>query len=335
MKITYYVHDLHFPLREGIRKQAWWLAQAMQKEGHEVEIISTAPVNKKIIREGIPITYTKPWRIRLARELQADIIHYLIHPTPMIIPFLLFSKAKTQYLTVHDGALNLFWKRIWWPFLKPIMDAKINKITVQTEYQMRLLQKSSLNIPAVKIAPLLPLPQKKVIKKRNKIPTLLFMSHLHPSKGIMEVLKAFQIVRSRLPKVQLVIADSGITQNKNIYEYIQKINQGDIILKTIVNPPEELAQAWVYLYPLNTARETFSIPLSLIEAIQTKTPYISTSVGGIPEYFDSKSLVPPRNPKLLAEKILELIKKPVVYPLKKESNNKKVIQEHLRLYASN
>src|SRR3989344_3446709 len=330
MKIIYYVHDLQFPLREGIRKQTWWLAQAMHKEGHQVEIISTiSKGNKRIIKEGIPITYLKPWR---AKRISADVVHYLIHPTPMLIPLLLLAKAKSQYLTIHDGALNLFWKRIWWPFLSPLIEAKINKITLQTKYQQHLLQKSSLKIPAIKIAPLLPLSQKKVRKKSN-VPTLLFMSHLHPSKGIMEVLKAFTLVRKQLPRIQLIIADSGITRNKEIYRYIQKINRGDIVLKNVVNPEEELAKAWVYLYPLNTARETFSIPLSLIEAIQTKTPYISTSVGGIPEYFDSKSLVPPRNPKLLAEKILELIKKPVVYPLKKESNNKKVIQEHLRLYA--
>src|SRR3990167_5059882 len=101
MKIIYYVHDLHFPLREGIRKQAWWLAQAMQKEGHQVEILSTATTNKKIIKEGIIITYTKLWRIKAARKLSADVIHYLIHPTPMIVPFMLLAKAKAQYLTIH------------------------------------------------------------------------------------------------------------------------------------------------------------------------------------------------------------------------------------------
>ena len=160
------------------------------------------------------------------------------------------------------------------------------------------------------------------------------MSHLHQSKGIKEVLKAFTIVRRKIPKVQLVIADSGITQNRIIYKQIQKMNRGDIILKNIVVPEEELSKTWIYLYPLNTARETFSIPLSLIEAIQTKTPYISTKVGGIPEYFDSRTLVPPRNPESLAEKILELIRKPIVYPLKKEMSNEEVIKKHLKLYAS-
>lgn len=330
MKIAYYVHDLHFPLREGIRKQAWWLAQAMQKEGHEVEIISTSNRNKKLVKEGITITYTKPWRIR---SIRADIIHYLIHPTPMVVPFLLFAKAKRQYLTIHDGALNLFWKRMWWPFLRPIINAKINKITLQTDHQQESLKKASLHVPSVKIAPLIPI-LKKVKIKRNKNPTLLFMSHLHRSKGIYEALKAFTIVRKQVPKIQLVIADSGITKNKEIYQYIQNINRGDIILKKVVVPEEELAQAWVYLYPLNTARETFSIPLSLIEAIQAKTPYLSTNVGGIPEYFDSKSLVLSRNPEMLAKKIIELIRKPKVYPLKKEIKNEEVIEKHLSLYSS-
>ena len=336
MKIIYYVHDLQFPLREGIRKQAWWLAQAMQKEGHQVEIISTSNYNAKIMREGIPVTYTKPWKIKSARKISVDVIHYLIHPTPMIVPFLLFAKTKAQYLTIHDGALNLFWKRIWWPLLSPIINRKIKKITVQTEYQLGLLQKSLLQIPFIKIAPLLPPPQQKEKGiKKNKIPTLLFMSHLHSSKGINEVLKAFQIVRSKLSKVQLVIADSGITKNKVIYRYLQKINHGDIILKKVVIPEEELAQAWIYLYPLTTPRETFSVPLSLVEAIKAGRPYLSTNVGGIPEFFDQNSLIPPQNAELLAQKILELIKKPIVYPLKKEINPKEVITDHLQLYAGN
>jgi len=337
MKIIYYVHDLHFPLREGIRKQAWWMAQAMLGQGHVVEILSTSSrsnPSKKIIKEGIPITYIKPWR---ATRLQADIIHYMIHPTPMIVPFMLLTKARAQYLTIHDGALNWFWKRIWWPFLSPLIKAKIKAISVQTDYQERLLQKSGLKLPSVKINPLLSsqsLPRKKKGQK-NKIPTLLFMSHLHPSKGILEVLQAFLLLRQKVPRLQLVIADSGITQNNHIYQFIQKINRGDIILKKVVNPEEELSRAWIYLYPLNTARETFSIPLSLIEALQTGTSYISTQVGGIPEFFDQRALVPPKNHRLLAEKILELLQKPKFYPLKKEIKNEEVVEAHLQLYTTN
>ena len=336
MKIIYYVHDLHFPLREGIRKQAWWLALAMKKEGHAVEILSTSSnirKTKRIIKEKIPITYIKPWRLHSVR---ADIIHYLIHPTPMIVPFILAAKTRKQFMTIHDGALNWCWKRVWWPFLSPLINAKIDTITVQTDYQKKLLQKADFEVPIVKIDPLLPQRLQKKLKsnQKNKVPTLLFMSHLHPSKGIREVLKAFTIVRRKISKAQLVIADSGITKHKIIYKHIQKMNRGDIILKNIVVPEEELSKTWIYLYPLNTARETFSIPLSLIEAIQTKTPYISTKVGGIPEYFDSRTLVPPRNPESLAEKILELIRKPIVYPLKKEMSNEEVIKKHLKLYAS-
>ena len=194
MKIVYYVHSLHFPLREGIRKQAWWTAQAMQQQGHEVEILSTATCNKKIVREGIPITYIKLWR---TKKIKADIVHYMIHPTPMIVPFLLLTKAKTQFLTIHDGALNCFWKRIWWLFLSPIINAKIDRVIVQTEYQQSLLQKTSLKVPAVKIPPIMsPFPFHRKMKK-NKTPTLLFMSHLHESKGIREVLKAF-LINSRI-----------------------------------------------------------------------------------------------------------------------------------------
>ena len=57
MNIIYYVHDLSFPLREGVRKQAWWLATEMRAQGHTVTIISTSSRRGTVVKEGISITY--------------------------------------------------------------------------------------------------------------------------------------------------------------------------------------------------------------------------------------------------------------------------------------
>ncbi len=329
MNITYYIHDLNFPLREGIRKQAWWIAKEMQKKGHHVNILSTSKNNKTIENEGIKIKYGSAWKIRNTRT---DIIHYINHPSPLILPLMLFGKAKRQYMTMYEGHLNRFWKRIWYPLTKFITKKRIKKITIQTEFQTKLMNKADLRIPIKIIPPLIT--NFKRTNKRSEKPSLLFMTHMLEAKGIYDVLDSFIIARKKIPNLTLIIADSGMTKNNLVYQKIKKINKGDIILKKIVNPQEEMSKCWVYLYPIQTAKETFSVPLSLIESMQVGTPYICTKVGGLSEYFNEETLVPPKNPLLLSKKIEQLIKNPKVYPLKKNIKNSEVIAQFEKLYYS-
>src|SRR3989344_2719328 len=95
MKISYYVHDLTFPLVEGVRKQACWMAKAMHTAGFDVEIYSTGHPKHTIVHENIPIHYGTPWQIR---HVTTDIMHYISHPSPLILPLLLRVKAKKQIM---------------------------------------------------------------------------------------------------------------------------------------------------------------------------------------------------------------------------------------------
>ena len=331
MRITYYVYDLAFPLVEGVRKQAWMLATAMQNQGHQVTILSTSPKNKRrrtMVREGITIRYGSPWQIS---RCKTEVLHYISHPSPLILPLLLRAKAKKQIMTMYDGALNGFWRRWWDCLMSSLVKKKVQIITLQTNFQRRILKKTRLrNLPVEHIPPLIP--TLKRVKQKDDKPRLLFMSHLSPSKGIREVLLAFYLARKEIKNLRLVICNSKIQRNR-YGELIRKINRSDIILKEKVNPAEELSKAWIYLYPLRRAQETFSIPLSLIEAAQVGTPYISTKVGAIPEYFPEEYLVSPGDVIELHRKIIELLKKKKHnLKMKKEINNKEVVAQFLQLY---
>ncbi|RPI76342.1 MAG: glycosyltransferase, partial [Desulfobacteraceae bacterium] len=55
------------------------------------------------------------------------------------------------------------------------------------------------------------------------------------------------------------------------------------------------------------------LPLTLLEAMYLKVPVIASNVGGIKEVLTNDHdgvLVPPKDPKILAEKILELYRNP-------------------------
>ncbi|GEM_PF-5330056 len=330
MKITYYIHDLEFPIVEGVRKEAWWMAQEMKKRGHQVEIVSTSSKRKETIeKDGIKIKYANLLDIS---SCQTDILHYISHPTPLIVPLLLRAKAKTQVMTMFDGGLNGFWKRSWDVLVSNLVMQKVSKVTLQTQYQFNLLQKTRLRKLSCQIIPPL-IPQLTVSAKKTKEPTLLFMSHLSKEKGIGDVLKAFEIVRGQKPNTKLIICDSGLKKKNNYYQEIKKLNREDIVIKGKVDPKEELSKAWIYLYPIHKAQETFSIPLSLIEAMQVKTSYISSNVGGLGEYFPSEYLIPPKRSDLLASTILRLLSsKEKILHLKRNIDNQKTVQEFENLY---
>ena len=327
MKIVYYIHGLEFPLREGVRKQAWWLAKEMKLRGHDVEIVSTSKRREVVEKEGIRITYGSSFGLR---NVTADVIHYITHPTPLILPLLLFSNAPRQIMTMFDGNLNGFWKRIWNPLLSTMVKKKINMVTIQTDYQRNLLR-NHLTIPMQQIPPLVPSFAPR--SHRAVQPTVLVMTHLHPSKGVTDIITAFKLVRLKMPNARLIIADSGLTKNTKLYRKIEKMHRKNIFLKKIVEPEIELAHAWLYVYPVREPQETFSVPLSLIEAQQVGTPAISTNVGGIPEYFRDGMLVPPKSPAVLAKKIVLFLTDPVVYPMKKTIDNGAVADAYLKLYV--
>ena len=330
MKITYYIHDLEFPLVEGVRKQAWWMAQEMKKKGHEVEILSTSKRKERVEKEAIKIKYGSA--LDISKLCKTDLLHYVSHPSPLIVPLLLRAKAKVQVITPFDGGLNGFWKRSWDFLVSSLVLRRVSRVTLQTKYQFNLLQKTRLKIIQTKIIPPL-ISNLKASAKKSVEPTLLFMSHLSIEKGIGDVLKAFAIVREQKKGVKLIICDSGLKKNSFYYKEIKKINREDIIIKGKVDPQEELSKAWIYLYPIHKAQETFSVPLSLIEAMQVNTKYISTNVGGLAQYFPEEYLIAPKRSDLLAAKIIEMLSpKSKILPLIQKIDNKKTIQELERLY---
>ena len=195
------------------------------------------------------------------------------------------------------------------------------------------------------ISPLIP--KLKKSGGKSKHPTLLFMSHLSKIKGIEETLSAFMIAKNKVPDLRLLVCNSGLNKSKENDYYLQKIrninkrfNEQAVIVKGKVNPENELSNSWIYLYPIRSAKETFSVPLSFVEAIQVKTPFIGTNVGGINEYFKEDYLVKPKNYEALAKKIVSIIKNYNKIKIKKQLKlkqkivNKEIIKKWEKIYLN-
>jgi len=138
-------------------------------------------------------------------------------------------------------------------------------------------------------------------------PFVLFLGRLDKLKGIDTLLKAMSLVRKEVPELKAVIAGPGDQRPyKTLAEKLGVKNnivftgplQGDVKIGAI-----DVSLTIV----LPSLRETF--PLVIMEAWAREKPVITTPVGDTPyrvKHGENGILIPPRNPKALADAIILL-----------------------------
>ncbi len=131
------------------------------------------------------------------------------------------------------------------------------------------------------------------------------VANFYPSKGLEYLIEA---ARAALPKAKFYIIGEG-AERKKLEALIKKykLEQKVFLLGAIPKAQKYLKAFDLFVLP--SLKEGF--PYAVIEAMHAGLPIISTNVGGIPEIITNQKngiLVPPKKPKILAEKINELIK---------------------------
>lgn len=141
-------------------------------------------------------------------------------------------------------------------------------------------------------------------------PIFLMMSRLLIDKGLREYVEAARIVRFSFPNVLFQLAGkldenhSGIKFN----ELQSWIDQGNIKYLGHINSVQFILKSCKF-YVLPSYRE--GTPRSVLEALATGRPIITTNVAGCREtviHEKNGLLVPAKNPKALADAMIKLLK---------------------------
>lgn len=138
-------------------------------------------------------------------------------------------------------------------------------------------------------------------------PTAGIVASLYPFKGPDVFAEAAAIVYRKLPDAVFIMVGEGDERPK-VEAIIKKHNlQNNLfMLGYRKDVPEILPMFDIFVL----SSDTEAFPNTLLEASACGKPLVSTAVGGAPEIVVdgyNGCLVPPRNPELLAERMIELL----------------------------
>jgi len=255
----------------------------------------------------------------------------ILHSTNFMIP-IFFNRYKI-IITVHDLIPYLFpqWcyrskKAKVYPVYKKITEIILNKVdsiisdsqNTKKDIEKVFPECASkvdvvyLGVETEKFRKVDSLELVKALKKKLNLPEkgkiLLYVGRQDPSKNLIGIIKAFNIVQSKNKDINLVIAGKKDTRYKEPYELVEKLNLNNSVFFTGLLSNEDLvllfnaADIFVFL----SFYEGFGLPP--LEAMACGLPVIVANTSSLPEVVgDAAIKVDPGNIEEIAWNIIELL----------------------------
>jgi len=143
-------------------------------------------------------------------------------------------------------------------------------------------------------------------------PHILVARNLEPIYDNTTALRAFRIVKDRLPDAQLTIAGSG--PERAALEGLARALDIDTVVHFTgrvdnEHMPELYRSADVMINPSIAD----NMPISILEALASGVPIVSTNVGGVPFLVEdgrTALLSPPGDPQAMAQALIQVLTAP-------------------------
>lgn len=310
----------------GMANQLNQLKELLDKESIQVSLVQTnQPYGNKIIEKTkglravcrlIPYFF-KVW----ALAGKVDVIHMLansgwswqLFAAPVL--WIGWLRGTPVIINYRGGeAREYFNQSIQW--VRPSID-KAAAVVVPSGYLNAVF--SDFGIDSQIIPNIINLDRFRVSQNKNKFnrqqPHLIVTRNLEPVYGITTAIKALSIVQKELPDIRLSIAGSG-PQNEYLQQLVEQQNLKKNVNFTGKLNPDEMADLYRSADVMINPTTVDNMPNSVIEALASSVPVVTTNVGGIPYIVaDAKTALfcEVNNPEAMATQILRLLNDTTLY----------------------
>ncbi|MDD5687076.1 MAG: glycosyltransferase [Elusimicrobia bacterium] len=316
---------LHIDLEKtwrGGQQQLFWLVEGLSKKGHKNFVICRhkSELFKKLSENNISFFTVKmlfeldPFAIyktaNIIEKIKPDIIHlHSAHAHTIGLLASKVSKYKPKLVSSRRVDFNI---KSRWKY------KSVNKIIAISEGVKKVLLED--RIPEHKISVVYSgvdlkrlenvsgdyLYEEFKIKKGQVI--VGTVGALAGHKNYKNFIKSAEIVKKVIPEAIFFVVGKGELEQE-LKEYARELNMSDSIIFTGFRNDIPQILSIFTIFVLSSYKE--GLCTSIIDGMASGLPIVATDVGGVGELVNNGVngfLVPSRNPELLAEKIIKIIK---------------------------
>lgn len=145
--------------------------------------------------------------------------------------------------------------------------------------------------------------------REAKGPNILVARNLEPIYDNATALHAFREVVTRIPGATLTIAGCG-PERDTLGRLAQSLGIADVVTFTGRVDNENMPALYRASDVLLNPSLADNMPISILEALASGVPVVSTNVGGVPYLVkdgETAFLVPPQDPRAMAARLIELL----------------------------
>jgi glycosyltransferase involved in cell wall biosynthesis len=311
----------------GSALRAYYIAQALQKRGHQVTFVKPIPT----LPFWLDMVLSKPYYLFISLFVRSNVA-LAVKPYPMVIPALWIQRLKGAKVVIDIDDLDYAYSRGWfkklhqwlqkpWPnwadlvtyhnlkLRGPILDffgvppAKLIQLAQGVDLAVfNPSSHSASNLPPVAAA---------LFQNKNARPILAFTAHLNIACDLEPVLQAFQKILKSIPQAQLLVAGGGPDANR--FKRIARdlgmaysVHFTGLLSPTQVAASLKISDVSLVYYSATPANE-HRASMKLREALACGCRVVATDVGEAALFKKAAFLSPP-GPAHYAQTVLKALK---------------------------